>query len=152
MFDKTTKCSSGGIALSRIERSLLTIVNCVQLNQSIAKHFSENQLVPILHRGEVRFLKEPMLLEFPLTEYGIVVVGDLHGSIFDLLAVLHSIGLPPDVHYLFLGKIVYFAFDQTRKSTLSCLLLPLLPLFPSNLGVEPVSGCSISSRSPVDLK
>uniref|UniRef100_F1KYI3 protein-serine/threonine phosphatase n=1 Tax=Ascaris suum TaxID=6253 RepID=F1KYI3_ASCSU len=124
MIEKTIKCSSGGIALSRIEKGLLTILNCVQFGERLSTHSNEKLLVQILHRSEVRFLKEAMLLELPLTEYGIVVIGDLHGSMLDLLIVLHNIGLPPDVRYLFLGDYIGFGPHQIEL-LLFILLLKL---------------------------
>ena len=36
----------------------------------------------------------------------IVIVGDLHGNIADLIKILHAFGKPPDRKYMFLGDFV----------------------------------------------
>ncbi|EAX92572.1 serine/threonine protein phosphatase, putative [Trichomonas vaginalis G3] len=49
------------------------------------------------------FKDEPSLLE---TNSDIVIVGDLHGQVFDLIRVLDTCGMPDKQKYLFLGDIV----------------------------------------------
>lgn len=49
------------------------------------------------------FKSQPIILD--LTS-NIVVVGDIHGNILDLLRIFHLKGLPPTTRYLFLGDYV----------------------------------------------
>lgn len=48
-------------------------------------------------------MKEPILLEFNLTDDGLIILGNLRGSIHSLLRVFDQFGLPPKRRYLFLG-------------------------------------------------
>jgi protein phosphatase len=60
------------------------------------------------------------------------IVGDLHGHFLDLIRILQSQGLPPAVHYLFLGDIV----DRGQFSTETlCLILLLKVLWPNHVHV-----------------
>jgi diadenosine tetraphosphatase ApaH/serine/threonine PP2A family protein phosphatase len=60
----------------------------------------------------------------------VVVVGDLHGSLLDLLRILQGFGAPPETRYLFLGDYV----DRGPHSiAVICLVLSFLCKFPSRL-------------------
>jgi serine/threonine-protein phosphatase PP1 catalytic subunit len=60
----------------------------------------------------------------------IVVVGDLHGHLIDLLHVLQNNGLPPEQKYLFLGDFI----DRGPQSIETlCLLFALKIRFPKNI-------------------
>lgn len=62
----------------------------------------------------------------------IVVVGDVHGSIFDLLRVFQVFGMPPKTKYLFLGDYV----DRGSHSIeVICLLLALLSKYPEQISL-----------------
>jgi protein phosphatase len=70
---------------------------------------------------------EPVLLEL---SGSFVVVGDIHGSIDDLLQILGNFGYPPDRSYLFLGDYV----DRGSNSIEVLLILySLKVLFPENV-------------------
>ncbi|OHS99929.1 Serine/threonine-protein phosphatase PP1 isozyme 9 [Tritrichomonas foetus] len=60
----------------------------------------------------------------------IFIVGDLHGSLHDLLQILHTCGLPPQTSYLFLGDYVDRGDFSTETIT---LLLAMLVAFPENV-------------------
>jgi protein phosphatase len=51
----------------------------------------------------------------------VVVVGDIHGQILDLIRIFQQIGQPPTTHYLFLGDIV-----DRGDFSLECILLLFL--------------------------
>ncbi|OHT15719.1 Serine/threonine-protein phosphatase PP1-2 [Tritrichomonas foetus] len=57
----------------------------------------------ILFDNRITFDSEPILLKI---NQPVVVVGDLHGHILDLLRIFQKYGLPPIQRYLFLGDIV----------------------------------------------
>lgn len=60
----------------------------------------------------------------------IVVVGDIHGHLFDLYLILRRYGLPPEVNYLFLGDIV----DRGEFSIQTvCLIMTLKVKYPKNV-------------------
>jgi diadenosine tetraphosphatase ApaH/serine/threonine PP2A family protein phosphatase len=60
----------------------------------------------------------------------VVVVGDLHGSLPDLLRLLQGFGAPPETRYLFLGDYV----DRGAHSVaVLCLVLSLMCRFPSHV-------------------
>lgn len=60
----------------------------------------------------------------------IVVVGDLHGHLVDLLHLLQNSGLPPDNKYLFLGDFI----DRGPRSIETlCLLFALKIRFPKSI-------------------
>ena len=90
------------------------------------------------------FSSEPNILELPLKDQddtakiedsqnkksGIIVVGDLHGHILDLLRILKTLGYPPKSSYLFLGDIV----DRGDFSTETIVLILLMKvLWPKNI-------------------
>jgi diadenosine tetraphosphatase ApaH/serine/threonine PP2A family protein phosphatase len=60
----------------------------------------------------------------------VVIVGDLHGSIVDLLRILKKFGRPPDVRYLFLGDFVDRGSDSI---SVICLVLALMCKWPSSV-------------------
>jgi protein phosphatase len=60
----------------------------------------------------------------------ILIVGDIHGQILDLVRIIQTCGRPPDVRYLFLGDLV----DRGEFSLESVLLIFVLKLlFPSHI-------------------
>lgn len=67
------------------------------------------------------FDKEPSLLYLPSD---IVVVGDLHGNVDDLIRFFSTMGYPPETKYLFLGDYV----DRGQNSVEVLLLLFSLKL------------------------
>ncbi|KAK8885854.1 hypothetical protein M9Y10_041311 [Tritrichomonas musculus] len=90
------------------------------------------------------FSEEPIILNLPLDDHddnenqesnqkkasGIIIVGDLHGHILDLLRILKTFGYPPKSSYLFLGDIV----DRGDFSTESAVLILLMKvLWPKNI-------------------
>jgi protein phosphatase len=78
-------------------------------------------LIAICRAGGDYFKGEPICLELSPP---IHIVGDLHGHLLDLIRILHHQGLPPAVHYLFLGDIV----DRGQFSLETVTLVFLLKL------------------------
>jgi protein phosphatase len=68
------------------------------------------------------FKTEPLILTI---DQPIIVIGDLHGSLFDLIRILKTFGIPPFQSYLLLGDFI----DRGEFSTETIILLLLLKLF-----------------------
>jgi protein phosphatase len=84
-------------------------------------------LLPLFQAATDIFRTEPNVLHIDLPVY---VVGDLHGSLFDLMRFLHDFGLPPRQSYLFLGDYI----DRGAFSTETVVLLLLLKVaFPHKI-------------------
>uniref|UniRef100_A0A1I7VHR5 SER_THR_PHOSPHATASE domain-containing protein n=1 Tax=Loa loa TaxID=7209 RepID=A0A1I7VHR5_LOALO len=62
--------------------------------------------LPIIHGCLTVFADEPTLLQFPLPENGLAIIGDLHGDAFCLLKAFEFYGFPPNITYLFLGDFL----------------------------------------------
>jgi protein phosphatase len=86
---------------------------------------------PLLSRllscAENLLMSEPTVLHIDGT---VVVVGDLHGHLPDLLRILREVGCPPRVRYLFIGDFV----DRGEFSTETVvLILTMKLLWPESL-------------------
>ncbi|EAY21798.1 Ser/Thr protein phosphatase, putative [Trichomonas vaginalis G3] len=62
----------------------------------------------------------------------VIVVGDLHGNLHDLVRILIKNGLPPKKNYLFLGDLVDRGSYSIEVVT---LLLSLLNVYPDNITI-----------------
>jgi len=77
--------------------------------------------------GERKLLKDPTLIDIASP---VVVCGDIHGSLTDLLHVIQLCGTPPETKYLFLGDYV----DRGPCSIeVVCLLLSMKIKYPSQV-------------------
>jgi len=75
------------------------------------------------------FAVEPTLMALPS---GIVVVGDIHGNLYDLYYVFQRCGMPPATRYLFLGDLV----DRGEHSlSVIALVFALKVLYPDHMRV-----------------
>ena len=63
----------------------------------------EAELIDVADTVREVFVREPNLLEL---DAPLVVVGDLHGQLYDLYEILQLAGEPPGAQYLFLGDYV----------------------------------------------
>ena len=70
----------------------------------------------LLDQSQQIFEEESIILSLKAP---ILVIGDIHGHIFDLFRILQKYGLPPERKYLFLGDIV----DRGEFSTETLVLL-----------------------------
>lgn len=70
------------------------------------------------------FRDEPMIIR---TTGPVIIVGDLHGQILDLLRILKSEGLPPEKRYIFLGDLVDRGQFSTETVTLIFIMKILWP-------------------------
>lgn len=86
--------------------------------------FREHIVVKLVEAVQELFSQESMCLSLS-GEY--VVIGDLHGHVFDLLRILQVYGLPPARRYLFLGDYVDRGNFSTETITLIYLLKVLFP-------------------------
>lgn len=66
-------------------------------------HFDYDTLINLCNQTITYFNSNSALIEISAP---IVFVGDLHGSITDLIRIFHIFGVPPQTHYLFLGDYV----------------------------------------------
>jgi protein phosphatase len=88
---------------------------------------SSDLFLPLLRVATDIFRSEPIILSI---DHPVNVIGDLHGSLFDLMRFLHDFGLPPTQSYLFLGDFI----DRGSFSTETIVLLLLLKVaFPQRI-------------------
>ena len=103
-------------------------INLEDLDQIInLPKFEKDLLIDLCEESmKVLSLKKPLdLINGPL-----IVVGDLHGSLFDLIRIFQKNGFPPDNKYLFLGDYI----DKGPFSTeVILILLSLLCKYPLNI-------------------
>ena len=70
-------------------------------------HFEQNTLFDICKLAISVLSQQPTLIRVEADEWTpVVVIGDLHGSIVDILRLFATYGLPPDTKYVFLGDYV----------------------------------------------
>jgi hypothetical protein len=79
-------------------------------------------LAALVDLATERFKSEPMVL---VVSTPVIVIGELSGSLFDLLRILHMFGVPPCQSYLVTGNVV----DCGEFSMETLMLLLLLKLF-----------------------
>lgn len=91
--------------------------------------FATQDLVMLTQTATALFKMQPSLLNL---KPGIVVIGDLHGNLFNLLHVFSQHGLPPEQNYLFLGNIVNFG--EFSLETIS-LILAFFCAYPNNVSI-----------------
>lgn len=65
--------------------------------------FSKNEIINICKESQIIFKKEQTQLN--LTG-NYIIIGDLHGHVFDLIKIFQKYGLPPNQNYILLGDIV----------------------------------------------
>ena len=65
--------------------------------------FSEEAIENVVRKAGEIFQKQPTLLKI---QSPVIVVGDLHGNLLDLLSILKNQGAPPWTKYIFLGDMV----------------------------------------------
>ncbi|EAX89866.1 Ser/Thr protein phosphatase, putative [Trichomonas vaginalis G3] len=68
-----------------------------------ARPITQSEIITLCRQAQKVFSREPSLLEL---EGGIVIVGDLHGNIDDLIRIFERLRYPPATRYLFLGDYV----------------------------------------------
>ncbi|VDM50856.1 unnamed protein product [Toxocara canis] len=100
------KCRQGYLTKKQIESYMIAFLQIVRRGDKICEEVDTQSIVEILHRGAELFWNEPMLIEAPFPENGLVVVSDLHGYIIDLLVTMLDCGSPAQKHYIFLGDYV----------------------------------------------
>lgn len=89
--------------------------------------FDEEILIDLCIKTKQYFIDMPTLLEI---EGPIIVVGDLHGNIFDLLRLITVNRPPPQQKYLFLGDYV----DRGEFSVeVITIILALMLMYPNTL-------------------
>lgn len=116
-------------------RDILTCYNAVlssELSEIADK--SRRMKLPIVPKALLQsliseakeiFSNEPIILSIPVP---ILVVGDLHGHILDILRILKANGLPPETRYLFLGDFIDRGEFSTEVMTLVLVIKVLFPM------------------------
>jgi protein phosphatase len=110
----------------------LHFIHTIDPNEHFSKHLNgpKHELPVITSRlfsalltkaGEV-FQLEPLVLSI---DHPVIVIGDLHGSLFDLIRIIRTFGDPPLQSYLVLGNFI----DCGEFSTETLVLLFLLKIF-----------------------
>ena len=79
-------------------------------------------MLELLNAASMALLKDPNIIEL---DTNTVVVGDIHGHLFDIYNIIKNYELPPARNYLFLGDIV----DRGRYSVECMTLVFLLKIF-----------------------
>lgn len=119
------RCPSLPCTQQRLEDYMSRVMPLLRgrMNQ-ISDIFEYHEVVEIIHGCITMFADEPTLLQFPLPDHGLVVIGDIHGDAFCLLKAFKFYGFPPDTSYLFLGDFV----DRGPKQNEILLLILLMKL------------------------
>uniref|UniRef100_A0A0M3HZH8 Serine/threonine-protein phosphatase n=1 Tax=Ascaris lumbricoides TaxID=6252 RepID=A0A0M3HZH8_ASCLU len=104
--DYIPRCRRGYLTKKQIENYMTALLRIVRRGSKICEELDIQCVVEILHRGAELFWSEPMLIELPFPDDGLVVVGDLHGYMIDLLLTMFECGSPTQRHYIFLGDYV----------------------------------------------
>ncbi|OHT12290.1 Serine/threonine-protein phosphatase PP2A-2 catalytic subunit [Tritrichomonas foetus] len=81
-------------------------------------------MILLLHAAIQIFKNEPVTLR---TSGPVIVVGDLHGQVLDLIRILKVRGPPPNTHYIFLGDLVDRGQFSTETVTLVLVMKVLWP-------------------------
>ena len=104
------------ILLSRMKRK-----------KKFLRKLTELEIINLLTISKDILFDEPVLLELPSE---IVIVGDLHGNIDDLIRIFERLKYPPITKYLFLGDYV----DRGQNSVeVMIFLLCLKVLYPDSI-------------------
>ncbi|VBB34310.1 unnamed protein product [Acanthocheilonema viteae] len=100
------RCPKRPCKQETLENYMSRVMKLISGTDRIHTVFENHEIIEIIHGCLTAFADEPTLLQFPLPENGLVVIGDLHGDAFCLLKALEFYGFPPDVTYLFLGDFL----------------------------------------------
>ena len=93
-------------------------------------HFSINSLINLCNKAFELFSKEPILLNLNTNDSSVVIIGDLHGHILDLLRIIQKNGSPEHQRYLFLGDLVDRGDFSLETIT---LIFAMKVMFPENV-------------------
>ena len=89
-----------------------------------AKPITQEDISNLLKQTREVLSKEPTMLELPA---GIVIVGDLHGNVDDLIRIFERLRYPPATRYLFLGDYVDRGIYGLEVMLLLCALKVKFP-------------------------
>ncbi|OHS98643.1 Serine/threonine-protein phosphatase PP1-alpha [Tritrichomonas foetus] len=90
-------------------------------------NFEDATISKLLEQAYKRFCQLPPLVSI---NDDVIIVGDLHGSLLDLLRIFRENGLPPSVSYVFLGDYV----DRGNWSIeVVIILIAMKVKFPKNI-------------------
>lgn len=108
------------------ERSALS-ANAVSEEGTVFPRFDEDVLRPLCESAITVLQNQSSVIHVPTNT---IVVGDLHGNATQLLRILHIFGLPPKLHYLFLGDYVDRGAHSVEVMT---LLISLMVKYPEHV-------------------
>lgn len=108
-------------------QSLINSAGTLKTDSTVLPHFDEDLISQLIYDSTAILKKKRPLLKLmtPIT-----VVGDIHGSIYDLLRILQSFGMPNLRSYLFLGDYVDRGAYSVEVMT---LLMALLIKYPDDV-------------------
>lgn len=115
---------------SELDRLIYNVLlSRTDTNLRINDIVSRASLEDLLMSSQIILDSEPMMLTL---EFPIIIVGDIHGNIDDLLRIFEKCGYPPDKKYLFLGDYI----DRGQYSIeVMILLLSLKCKFPNHINL-----------------
>ena len=123
-MNEATKVVSAFLRLINIESSNFSKIGTVYC--PIPK-FPEDLIDPICKSAIDILSEQPSLLEI---DSEIIIVGDLHGNLQDLIRIFATFGIPPTTKYLFLGDYV----DRGDFSIeVISLLVSMMVMFPRHI-------------------
>ncbi len=110
-------------------KKLFTRIKEMKPAWSKGKFDAKKDLYPLMDGVDLLLAKEPLVLDLAVTG-SIIVAGDIHGQLADLIRIFHKNNLPPAETYLFLGDYV----DRGEYGLeVLMLLLALKMLYPNNV-------------------
>ena len=100
---------------------------CIDKDVAIQDVVEFDMLVKLMDEAQQVLVQDPILLRLPAD---IVIVGDIHGNIDDLVRIFEQCKYPPETRYLFLGDYV----DRGRNSVeVIALLFALKCKYPKHI-------------------
>ncbi|VDN05936.1 unnamed protein product [Thelazia callipaeda] len=120
------RCPSHPCSQQKVENYMKRIMQTIsgKSPKRIHSYFEHDEVLEIIHGCLTILADEPTLLQFPLPENGLVIIGDLHGDAFCLMKAFEFYGFPPNITYLFLGDFI----DRGPKQNEILLLLFLMKI------------------------
>lgn len=119
-------------SFSNLIQEITTICNHALRNNSrsvVMPTFDKQLVIDILTSMRNLFIQEQPLL---VLDGDFLVIGNLHGHVFDLIRVLNQYGLPPKMHYIFLGNLIdRGAFSFETLLVVFCMKL----LYPKSISI-----------------
>lgn len=116
------------LELNEMYASFQRCINSVDLVNGLhmlrLPSFTARKAMHLCECAKITFMSEPCMLTLHAP---IVVVGDIHGHIWDLARIIKTFGWPPSTRYLFLGDLVDRGEFSLETVTLVMLMKVMHP-------------------------